>query len=363
MADSQLIPVYVGTYTHSTSEGIYRLMLDPASGALTPAGVTANVIHPSFLAFTPDYRFLFAANETTEHHGEPTGAVSAFAVDPHSGDLTFLNQQPSHGEAPCHLDVDDTGRYLLAANYGTGSISAFPIGADGQLGAASDIVQHEGGSINPNRQQGPHAHSITVDPHNRFAFVADLGMDKVMIYRLDLEAGELIPNDPPSVSVTAGHGPRHFDFHPNGRYAYLINEIGSTMTAFAYDGERGSLQELETVSTLPTGFSGNNSTADVHVHPNGRFLYGSNRGHNSIVIYAIDEATGKLSLVGHESTQGETPRNFAIDPTGTLLLAANQRTDNIITFRIDQSTGKLTSTGHSASVPMPVCLKMIPLGG
>ena len=361
MADQQpMIPLYIGTYTRGESQGIYHYQLDPNTGDLTAVGAATKATNPSYLAFSPDYRCLFAVNETTDHDGQPTGAVSAFTIDSLTGDLTFLNQQPSHGEAPCHISVDATGAYLLAANYGSGTVSVFPIEADGRLRAASEVIQHEGSSVNQQRQQGPHAHSITIDPNNRFAFAADLGIDKVMSYRLDLNEGRLIANNPPSVSVTPGDGPRHFDFHPNGRYAYLINEIGSTVTAFNYEAESGSLQEIETISSLPAGFDGRNSTADIHVHPNGKFLYGSNRGHNSIVIYRIDEATGRLTLIGHESTQGEVPRNFAIDPTGRILLAANQNTDNVVTFWIDQSTGKLTPTGHSAKVPTPVCLKMIP---
>jgi 6-phosphogluconolactonase len=259
------------------------------------------------------------------------------------------------------MSVDATGRFVLVANYGSGSVCVLPIGRDGGLGDAADVVQHQGSSVNPRRQQGPHAHSITLDAANRYAFAADLGIDKVMVYRLDTASGKLIPNDPPWAQVKPGAGPRHFDFHPSGKYAYLINELDSTITAFAYDASRGIIREIQTVPTLPADFRGASTCADVHVSPSGKFLYGSNRGHDSIVIFRIDEATGRLSYVGHELTQGKTPRNFAIDPTGTFLLAANQNSDTIVTFRIDQQTGKLTPTGHVAEAPMPVCLKLMPI--
>jgi 6-phosphogluconolactonase len=360
--------IYMGSYTrqhahvHGRAEGIYAYRLDSASGALTYTNQMMATVDPSFVAIEPQNRYLYAVNEVAEFAGQSGGAISAFAIDAQTGGLTLLNQQPSHGAAPCHLSVDQTGKYVLVANYGGGSVAMFPIREDGRLGEATDFIQHAGSSVNPQRQAGPHAHSITIDPANRFAFAADLGLDKIMIYRLDLDRGKLVPNDvQPWVEVQAGAGPRHFDFHPSARYAYVINELDSTMTAFAYDAANGTLQEIQTVSTLPAGFTGRNYTADVHVHPSGKFVYGSNRGHDSIVIFAIDEDTGKLTLVGHEPTQGETPRNFAIDSTGTFLLAANQNSDTVVTFRIDQGTGKLEPTGHVAEVPTPVCLKLIRL--
>jgi 6-phosphogluconolactonase len=362
----QELLVYIGTYTRrearvlgGKSEGIYLYRFDPSSGALEYSSKIAGVDNPSFLALHPQGRYLYAANETGDFGGQPTGAISSFAIDPATGGLTFLNQQPSHGTDPCHLSVDQTGKFVLAANYSSGSVAVWPILEDGQLGPTSEVIQHHGSSVNPQRQEGPHAHSITLDPANRYAFVADLGLDKVMIYRLDLNQGKLIPNTQPWAQVKAGAGPRHFDFHPSGKYAYLINEIGSTMTAFAYDEAKGALTELQTLSTLPADFSGRSHCADVHVAPSGKFVYGSNRGHDSIVIFAIDEATGKLTEVGYESTQGQTPRNFAIDPTGAFLLAANQNSDTIVTFRIDSATGRLTPTSHVTNVPMPVCIKML----
>jgi 6-phosphogluconolactonase len=350
--------VYVGTYTHGKSEGIYVYRMDAASGALTLVNKATGVANPSFLDPHPNGRFLYAVNEVGNFGGKSSGAVSAFAADPKTGKLTYLNQQASGGAAPCHLSVDKTGQFVLAANYGGGSVCVLPIQEDGKLGEATDFIQHEGSSVNPRRQEGPHAHSVMIDAANRFAFVADLGLDKVMVYRMNLAEGKLTPNDPPWAQVKPGAGPRHFDFHPNGKYAYLINELDSTLTAFAYDAQKGGLAEIETVSTLPADFNGTSHCADVHVHPSGQFVYGSNRGHDSIVIFAIDPNTGKLSYVGHQSTQGKTPRNFGIDPTGMFLLAANQSTDTIVTFRIDSQTGQLTPTGHVTQAPTPVCLKM-----
>jgi len=352
--------VYIGTYTRGKSEGIYVYRMDRATGALRYSSKATGIQNPSFLALHPQGRYLYAVNELKEFGGKSSGAVSAFSIDSRTGALTFLNQQPSLGTDPCHLSVDKTGRYVLVANYSSGSVCVLPIQQDGRLGQHTDFIQHQGSSVNPQRQQGPHAHSVILDTSNRFAFVADLGMDKIMVYQLDLSAGKLKPHSVPFVQVQPGAGPRHFTFHPSNKYAYVINEIGSTVTAFTYDATRGVLKEVQTVPTLPQGFSGTNHCADIHVHPSGRFLYGSNRGHDSIAIFSIDEATGKLTPIGHESTQGKTPRNFAIDPSGAFLLAANQNSDSIVTFRIDQQTGKLTPTGHVAEVPMPVCLKLVP---
>jgi 6-phosphogluconolactonase len=355
--------VYVGTYTGGASEGIYHFRLDLGTGALAAAGSVVPVDHPSYLALHPSRPFLYSVNELGDFRGRKCGGVSAFAIDEGSGELSLLNQQASGGPGPCYVSVDATGRSVLVANYGGGSVAFLPLGEDGRLGEATDFIQHTGSSVNPNRQQAPHAHSIIPGPENRCAFAADLGLDKVMIYQLDLAAGKLRPNDPPWAQVHPGAGPRHVTFHPNGHYAYLINEIDSTLTAFAYDASRAALTELQTASTLPEGFEGRNSCADVHVHPSGKFLYGSNRGHDSIVIYALDAATGRPSYVGHEPTQGKTPRGFTIDPTGAFLLAANQNTDAIVTFRIDAATGQLAATGHVAQVPTPVCLKIRGRGG
>lgn len=357
---TQELLTYIGTFTRGKSEGIYVYRMDLSTGALTLAGV-ARVEDPAFLAIGPAGRTLYAVNHVPEFAGQPTGAVSAFSLDPETGELTLLNQQLSHGADPCHLCVDKRGRYVLVANYKGGNVAVLPIRDDGSLDEATDHIQHEGSSVNPKRQEGPHAHSINLDPNNRFAFVADLGLDKLMIYQFDPSRGKLIPHDPPWVQTRPGAGPRHFTFHPNGQYAYLINELDNTLIAYAYDDERGTLQELQVISALPEDFEGISYCADVHVAPSGRFVYGSNRGHDSIVIFAVDKDSGRLTYVGHEPTQGQTPRSFAIDPTGTFLLVANQHTDTVITFHIDQQTGRLQPTGYMAQVPTPVCIVMKPI--
>ena len=348
--------VYVGTYTSRGSEGIYAYRYDPLTGDLSPLGVVAHTENPTFLAISPNKKYLYAANEVAEIDGQPGGAVSAFSIDPDTGALTFLNRQPSCGKGPCHVTVDKTCQYVLVANYSSGSASILPIQEDGRLGEASDFVQHEGFGPNERRQQGPHAHSVTLSPDNRFAFVADLGLDKIMIYQLDLAEGKLRPNDPPWAETYPGAGPRHFVFHPSTKYAYIINEMGSSVTAFAYDAARGALSELQTLSTLPDSFGGRNTCADIHVSASGRFLYGSNRGHHSIAIMSIDPHTGRLTPIGHESTRGKTPRNFGLDPSGAFLLAANQDTNNIFAFQVNQETGELTQTGDDTKVPAPVCV-------
>jgi 6-phosphogluconolactonase len=357
--DSML--VYVGTYTDGKSEGIYAYRLDPQSGKCTPLGLAAKVKNPSFLAVHPGKKFLYAVSEISDLDGKPTGGVSAFAINAASGKLKKLNQQSSHGAGPCHVIVDRSGQTVMVANYGSGSIASFPIAADGSIGPAASAIQHKGKSVNPQRQEGPHAHSINVDPGNRFAVVADLGLDKVFVYRLDPSTSKLVPNDPPYVKVAPGAGPRHFAFHPSGKYAYVINEIACTVTAFAYDPARGELTELQTISTLPNGESvqPGYSTAEVQVHPSGRFVYGSNRGHDSITVFAVDESTGKLRFVQNEPTQGKTPRGFGIDPTGKFLLAGNQDSDTITIFRIDAKTGRLTPTGDKLDVGSPVCVKFM----
>ena len=358
--DSYQIRVYVGTYTRSETDGIHIYAMDTSSGALSFLSKVEGVENASFLAIDPQQRHLYAVHEVEEFEGKPGGGVSAFSIDRDTGGLTYLNRQSTGGAGPCHLTVDETGSYLLLANYLSGSLAVFPIEQDGKLSEASHLVQHRGSSVDPTRQEGPHAHSVTLDAANRYLFAADLGIDKIMVYRLNLTEGKLEPNDVPSVDLKAGAGPRHFCFHPSGEYAFIINELDSTLTSFAYDSDHGTLAEIETVATLPQDFDGASHCADLHVSPSGRFVYGSNRGHDSIVIFEIEPSTGRLGYIGHESTRGETPRNFAIDPTGSLLLAANQNTDTIVTFRIDQRTGRLQATGDVVEVPMPVCLKMVP---
>ena len=351
--------VFIGTYTHTDSQGIYTCRFDSDSGALEQVSVETGPGNPSFLALHPSRRFLYAASEVHEFAGKKQGAVYAYAVDVKTGRLTYMNSQGTGGEGPCHVIVDATGHFVLAANYHGGSVCMLPIEDDGSLAPASDFIQHEGSSVNPRRQDKAHAHSINPDPQNRFAYVPDLGQDRVVIYEVNTEDGRLIPNDPSYIEVNPGFGPRHFAFHPNGRWAYLINELGSAITAFEYDSQTGSLSEFQVAGTLPTGFSGSNTTADIHVHPSGRFVYGSNRGHDSIAIFAVNRDTGRLTSLGHRSTWGRTPRNFSIDPSGQFLIAANQDSDNIVSFHIDQESGLLTPTGHELNVPMPVCIRFL----
>jgi len=365
-ADVEIKPsayrVYVGTYTggKAGSEGIYLLELDPATGVLTSKGLAGKVVSPSFLAIHPNRKFLYSVNEVGDFGGKPSGAVTAFAIDDATGTLKQLNQQSSVGSGPCHLTVDATGKNVLVANYGSGSVAVLPIADDGSLKPASCFIQHTGKGADPSRQESPHAHSINLDAANKFAFAADLGLDKVFIYAFDPVAGTLTPNATPFGKVAPKSGPRHFAFHPRGKFAYVINEMGNTVTAFAYDPAAGSLDEIQSISTLPADFNGTSYTADVQVHPSGKFLYGSNRGHDSIAAFAIDEKTGKLTFLEAESTRGKNPRNFAMDPTGAFLFAENQDTDSIVAFKIDQATGKLEPTGAKIAVPMPVCIKMIP---
>lgn len=353
--------VYIGTYTNAKSKGIYAFRMD-ATGTLTPVGLVAETPSPSFLAIHPNHKYLYAANEVSTFEGARSGAVSAFAIDPASGKLTLLNQKASRGDGPCYVVVDHTGKDVLVANYGGGNIAVLPVGSDGKLSDASAFVQHKGTSVNAQRQEAPHAHSFNVSPDNKYAFAADLGLDKILVYHFDAAKGTLTPNNPPAGVVKPGSGPRHFAFHPSGRYAYVINEMAMTVTGFNYDAKKGTLTEMQSISTLPAGTTGSNlSTAEVQVHPSGKFLYGSNRGHHSIAMYSIDPANGQLTHLGNQSTQGKTPRNFGIDPSGKFLIAANQDSDSLMVFRIDQKTGKLEPTGQTVEVPTPVCVKFLPV--
>ena len=358
-ADATL--VYVGTYTGSKSKstGIYafRMLTDggPAANvSLTPLGVAAETSNPSFLEIDSARGLVFAVNEDNQVDGKPAGAVSAFSVDRGTGRLTLLNRQPSMGRSPCHLILDRTGRYVMVANYGSGTVAVLPVAADGRLGEPTSVVQHTGSSVNPQRQQGPHAHCMTVDPANRFVFACDLGLDKVLSYRFDAQKGTLTPNDPPFATLAPGAGPRHMAFRPDGRFAYVLNEMLSTMTVFRYDASAGRLTELQTLSTLPPDFTGQNSGAEVAAHPSGKFLYSSNRGHNSVALFAIDEKAGTLTFVEAQNTGGRTPRHFGIDPSGAHILIANQGSDTIVASRIDPATGRFKAPEVVASAPTPV---------
>jgi 6-phosphogluconolactonase len=363
--------VYVGTYSepilfgtgqvlHGKGKGIYAFRFDASAGALEPVGITEGVRNSSYLAFDPGRKFLYCVNEFKEYEGKASGAVSSFRIDRETGALTYLNTKASHGTDPCHLTVDRTGKNVLVANFASGSVCVLPLDADGSLKEASCVVQHEGSSVDPKRQTGPHAHAAEIDAANRYVFVPELGMDKVMIYELDPEQGRLTSNpQQPFVDVAPGAGPRQLVMHPNGRFAYLINELNSTMSAYGYDAAEGSLRELQTLSTLPADFTGDSTCAEVQIAPSGKFLYGSNRGHDSIVTFAIDAASGMLTLVGHESTRGKTPRNFAVSPSGAFLAAANQDSDNVVMFRIDEATGKLAPTGDVVAAGTPICVRFL----
>jgi 6-phosphogluconolactonase len=353
--------VYVGTYTENKSKGIYAYRFDADTGQLSSLGLAAESVNPSFLASDPSRRFLFAVNEISKYEGRSSGGVSAFAIDQGTGKLTFLNEVPSRGAGPCHVAVDNTGKYVLVANYEGGSLAVFPILKDGRLGESTAFVQHHGASIDPQRQEGPHAHSVYLSPDNRFALCADLGLDEVLVYRFDAEKGTLAPNNPPFAKVNPGAGPRHFAFHPNGKFGYAIDEMQSTVTALSYEPSSGALHVLQTVTTLPKDFQGENTAAEVFVHPSGKFLYGSNRGHDSIAMFTINGRKGTLTPNGYALTLGKTPRNFALDPTGSFLFAANQDSDSVVEFRIDQNTGRLTPTGQVLEVPSPVCVTFVPI--
>ena len=352
---------YVGTYTEegSKSKGIYAYRFDASTAQITSLGLAAETTNPSFVALHPNGRFLYAVNEVPNYKGPNSGGVSAFSIDRATGKLTFLNEVASRGADPCYITVDKTGKYVLVANYTGGSVAVFPVLADGKLGEASAFVQHTGKGTNPERQEGPHAHSIDLSPDNRFAMVDDLGLDELLVYKFDAAKGSLSANQPAFAKLDAGAGPRHFALHPSGKFAYVIAEMGHTVTAFSNDPATGKLQTLQTISTLPKDFKGRNDDAEISVHPSGKFLYASNRGEDTIAIYAIDQAKGTLTQTGSVSTGGKEPRNFEIDPTGTFLFAANQLSNNVAVFRIDAKTGNLTATGQAFEVGQPVCIRFL----
>ncbi|MEY2409235.1 MAG: 6-phosphogluconolactonase [Verrucomicrobiota bacterium] len=353
--------VYFGTYTGKLSKGIYVSRFDGATGKLETPELVAESSSPSFLAISPDGKHLYAANEVSKFENKTAGAVSAYSIDRSTGKLGFLNQKSSGGSGPCHLVVDASGRSVLVANYGGGSVESLPIQKDGSLGDGGTFIQHTGGSTDKGRQEAPHGHCIVADPSNRFALACDLGLDKILIYKLDPATAALTPNDPAFGSVAPGSGPRHISFRPDGKFAYVISEMLCTVTAFGFDAKRGALKEIAVVSSLPRGESVQKgfSTAEIEVHPSGRYVYGSNRGHDTIAIFAIDSKSGRPTLVGHQSSGGKIPRSFGIDPAGRWLLAANQDSDNVVVFRIDPKTGALTSTGQEVRVGAPVCVKFV----
>ncbi|HLK19843.1 MAG TPA: lactonase family protein [Bryobacteraceae bacterium] len=354
--------MYVGTYTNEGSKGIYAWRFDSSTGKFTSLGLAAETPNPSFLAAHPNGKFLYAVNEISHFQRmSNTGSVSAFAIDPTTGKLRLLNAQGSQGDGPCHLALDHEGKCVIVANYNNGSVAAYPITPEGLVTQPVAFFQPKGSGKIPHRQDGPHAHCIAVAPDDHFALVADLGADQVMFYHLDPATAAMSANEPRAIQVAPGSGPRHLAFHPNGKVVYLINEMGSTIITFSYDAKAGSLSELQTVSTLPADFKGENDTAEIRVHPSGKFVYGSNRGHNSIAVFAVDSKTGTLKMIETVPTQGKTPRGFNIDPTGNFLIAANQGSKSIVEFRIDQSTGRLKPTGEVLQAFTPVDITFVPV--
>ncbi len=348
-AFTQDLTAYVGTYTRGKSKGIYAWRFNPATGKLTSMGLSAETSNPSFLAVHPNRRFLYAVNENSK------GTVSAFAIDSATAKLKFLNSASSRGDGPCHLAVDQSGKFLFVANYGSGSVAVLPIHEDGSLGESTSFVQHAGASADKARQQGPHAHCVTQSPDGRFLLVEDLGLDEVLVYRFDASKGTLTPNDPAFAKLAPGTGPRHLAFSGDARFAYVLGEMLYNVTAFRYDAARGSLEQFQTVPMLPAPVKGN-SGAEIAVHPNGKFLYASNRGADSIAVFGVDPVKGTLTVLDHVSTKGKTPRSFAIDPTGGYLLAAHQDSDSVVVFRIDPGTGIPKATGEVLEAGAPVCV-------
>jgi 6-phosphogluconolactonase len=350
--------VYVGTYTDRSSKGIYGYRFDAATGEISDLGLAAESVSPSFLAAGTGGRFLYAVNETDSYRGQPTGSVSAFAVDSATGKLSPLNQVSARGAGTTHITLDRSGKFVLVANYDSGSVAVFPVLPDGKLGAATAFVEHKGSSVDRERQAGPHAHEVAMSPDNRFALVADLGLDQIIVYPFDAQHGTL--GGPHSVQSRPGSGTRNLVFHPSGKFLYVINEISSTITTYAYEANRGELRALQAVNTLPKDFQGANSTAEIQVDASGKFLYGSNRGADNVAVYAIDQGAGTLNNIEFVSTQGKTPRFFSLDPTGKWLFAANQESNSVVVFRVDGQTGHLAPAGKVLHVATPSCVIFVP---
>jgi len=350
------LTVFVGTYTTAGSQGIYTLRFDTVTGELTEAGKPVHLPNPSFLTMHPTKPVLYAVSEVRDFNEEKSGAVAAYRWNRVDNTLSLLNQVASAGGSPCHVDVDSTGSTLVVANYSSGTVASFRIQQDGSLSEAVSVMQHEGSSVNERRQEAPHAHSVTVSADNRFVYAADLGTDKVMIYQLDPSTARLTPSSPDSVDLEPGSGPRHLVINAKGDCVYVLNELASTITLLERDGETGALAVLQTMSTLPKDFDGNNGTAEIVMHPSGKTVYASNRGHDSIAVFKVVGCTGRLESQGHMPTGGQVPRNFNLAPGGNWLLAANQKTNNIVVFKIDSEFGQLVETGKSIEIPAPVCV-------
>ncbi|HBG77994.1 MAG TPA: 6-phosphogluconolactonase [Phycisphaerales bacterium] len=355
--------VYIAASADAAGGGIYVCHFNAESGELTAPKLAIEAVKIHFIALHPNGRFLYAVSGCDSSKSEKSGCVCAFSIETGTGHLTFLNRVSSGGDVPCHITIDQNGRCVFVANYGTGTVSAFPIQADGHIANAAVIIQHTGSSVDTARQNRPHPHSITLDADNRFALVADLGLDQLLIYRVNPSSGTLTPNCPPCVSLRPGSGPRHIAFHPDGRYVYAINELANTVTAFDYDSAGAVLCEIQTITTIPKDYKGETYTSEIEVHPSGKYLYGSNRGHNSIAVFEIDKNKGTLTMVDIQPCGGKWPRHFGIDPTGKWMLIGNEQSDLLSLFGIDSKSGKLTQTGISISVPSPVCIRFMPICG
>ncbi|GAA4432260.1 lactonase family protein [Pontibacter saemangeumensis] len=353
--------VYIGTYADAGSESIFLYQLNHETGELTRVSGFRAGANPSFLTLDEPRKHLYAVNEIGNYEGQESGAVSAFSVDPQNGNLTLMNRKASMGGSPCYISLGEGGKTVLVANYSGGNVAAFPIKDNGQLESAADVEQHEGTGPNEDRQEAAHAHYIAPSPDNQYVYAVDLGVDKIYSYRLDSGTGALTPAEPAVAFVASpGAGPRQMAFHPGGKYAYVINELNSTMTALAYDSGNGTFTEVQTLPTVPADITENNYPAAVRVSPDGKFLYGSNRGHNSIVVYSLDDSTGNMTYVENVPCGGDWPRDMTIDLSGNLLLVANERSNSIVAFKRDKATGKLTATGHTSEVSKPVCLQVVP---
>ncbi len=353
-APSGKLLVYVGGYTKGKAKGIFVFSMNPKTGALTAIGTGPDVENASFLAIHPNHKYLYAVNETQNFEGKSSGSVSSYSIDPSTGGLTFINEKASGGADPCHLTIDSSGKCVIVANYTGGSTEVLPIGDDGSLGDPSCFVQHTGNSVDTARQEAPHAHSAIIDPTGKYVMVCDLGTDHIVVYKFDRASGAIDASGLVPGTVAPGSGPRHLVFHQDGKHLFVINEMKSTVTAFNYDSSTGSMSAYQTISTLPAGYNGSTTCAEIALSADGKFLYGSNRGHDSIAIYAVSAVDRKLTLVGIEPTGGKVPRNFAIDPSGKYLIAANQQTNNLVVFKRDAHSGKLTPTGATTAVTAPV---------
>lgn len=357
--------VYFGTSTNAKnkSKGIYVARFNSVTGELTQPELAAEAGSPGFLAIHPSKKYLYAIGDIATSDGKKAGGITSFSIDKASGKLTQINQADAVGSGPCHVSVDKTGKLAAIANYGSGSVASYAIKDDGSVSEAASFYQHEGSSIDPKRQTGPHAHSVNFSPDNRFAFACDLGLDKVLIYKIDPATGKMTPNEPAFVKTPAGGGPRHLAFHPSGKFVFVNNEMAMSETVFAYDAETGALTEIETVSTLPEADRGTKgySTAETLAHPNGRFVYVSNRTHDTIAVFSCDPATGKLTLIQNVPVEGEIPRNICLDPTGKWLIAAHQNSGTAALFKVDQDSGKLSFTGTKVNVPGSICVRFLAL--